>query len=973
VLLAVIAEKTGYPVEMLEPTMTLDADLGIDSIKRVEILSALQEQLPEAPPVKPEDLGVLQTIGQIVDHLAAASAPAAPPVTAPAPLESGRVAAVLLAVIAEKTGYPEEMLETGMTLDADLGIDSIKRVEILSALQDQLPEAPPIKPEHLGTLQTIGQIVDFLTSVSGGAETPSQTAPQDKPLPTGTGIERLELRSLPLPVEANRLPLKLAVHGRVWVTADGSPLTAALGTELNERGLVAETVDIRQADSLAVPDDLAGLLILAPAGGSDSRFLADAFRLLQRVEPALLAASRRGGAALATVTRLNGHFGLAAGGPVCDPLSGGLAGLSKTAGQEWSGVNCRAFDLAADLADDRDTARRLLDELLADGAVETGLTGDGLTTLELVASTVADEPDPLPVGYGDVVVVSGGGRGVTAATAVALARASHATLLLLGRSPQPQAEPAWLDSLQSEAEIKKALLDRAEATLTPKQLSARCQAIFAGREIRATLQQIKEAGGQPLYRCVDLRDGAAVADVLNDIRAEYGPIRALVHGAGVLADRLIKDKTPEQFASVYATKVDGLRNLLAAVDNDELRGLVLFSSSTGRYGRKGQVDYALANEVLNKVAWQQAALRPDCRVLALNWGPWDGGMVTPALKKVFADEGVPLIDLQAGADTLVRELATPPGGPVELVILGAPDQAAGAPAQQHENIYVTKAFDLDLSVASCPFLAAHVIDGKAVLPMALMIEWLAHAAIHNNPGLRFHGFNDLRVLKGVTLDHDQTHTLQAMTGKAFKSDGMHLVPVELSGSAGGRQFVHARAKIILANKLPAGKPAMPRADLAAYPHPLDAIYQPGRLFHGRQFQGIREVLGCAAAGIASLVRPAPTPAEWLSQPMRTSWLADPLALDCSFQLMILWSFENCKAGSLPVSAGRYRQYRERFPDSGTEIRIAVGRHSDSRALAEIDFVDPQSGELIARIEDYECVIDASLSAGFQRNRLRGVA
>ncbi|MDT8441222.1 MAG: beta-ketoacyl synthase N-terminal-like domain-containing protein, partial [Desulfuromonadales bacterium] len=165
VLLAVIAEKTGYPVEMLEPTMTLDADLGIDSIKRVEILSALQEQLPEAPPVKPEDLGVLQTIGQIVDHLAAAAAPTGQSnvgtvPTATAGLARDQVNAVLLAVIAEKTGYPVEMLEPTMTLDADLGIDSIKRVEILSALQEQLPEAPPVKPEDLGVLQTIGQIVD---------------------------------------------------------------------------------------------------------------------------------------------------------------------------------------------------------------------------------------------------------------------------------------------------------------------------------------------------------------------------------------------------------------------------------------------------------------------------------------------------------------------------------------------------------------------------------------------------------------------------------------------------------------------------------------------------------------------------------------------------------------------------------------------------------------------------------------------
>ncbi|MDH3809718.1 MAG: acyltransferase domain-containing protein, partial [Desulfuromonadales bacterium] len=125
-LLAVIAEKTGYPEEMLEREMTLDTDLGIDSIKRVEILSALQEQLPEAPAVKPEDLGTLQTLGQIIEHLSAGmaaspTASAAASLAAPA-VDSNVVSATLLAVIAEKTGYPEEMLELEMTLDADLGI-----------------------------------------------------------------------------------------------------------------------------------------------------------------------------------------------------------------------------------------------------------------------------------------------------------------------------------------------------------------------------------------------------------------------------------------------------------------------------------------------------------------------------------------------------------------------------------------------------------------------------------------------------------------------------------------------------------------------------------------------------------------------------------------------------------------------------------------------------------------------------------
>ena len=125
----------------------------------------------------------------------------------------------------------------------------------------------------------------------------------------------------------------------------------------------------------------------------------------------------------------------------------------------------------------------------------------------------------------------------------------------------------------------------------------------------------------------------------------------------MLADRLITDKSREQFAAVYGTKVSGLRSLFDATVEDDLRFIALFSSTTGRFGRTGQVDYAVANEVLNKLAQEESRRRPGCRTVSINWGPWDGGMVTPALKKLFAGEGIGLIGLEEGGDFLVREIA----------------------------------------------------------------------------------------------------------------------------------------------------------------------------------------------------------------------------------------------------------------------------------------------------------------------------
>src|SRR6185437_13214022 len=178
-LLAVVSEKTGYPVDNLNLSLSLDADLGVDSIKRVEILSTLQEKLPHAPQVKPEHLGTLHTLQDVADFLNNGTAHHEEAIT-PRTLEIGRdqllllkrelepnsangdIASTLLAVVSEKTGYPVGSLDLKLALDADLGVDSIKRVEILSSLQEKLPHAPQVKPEHLGTLHTLQDVADFL-------------------------------------------------------------------------------------------------------------------------------------------------------------------------------------------------------------------------------------------------------------------------------------------------------------------------------------------------------------------------------------------------------------------------------------------------------------------------------------------------------------------------------------------------------------------------------------------------------------------------------------------------------------------------------------------------------------------------------------------------------------------------------------------------------------------------------------------
>jgi len=972
-LLEVVSEKTGYPVEMLELEMGMDSDLGIDSIKRVEILSTLQERLPGTPAIGPEHLGTLRTLGEIARHLGAGRAPAAPAAVcavAPqtVPLD---IAGTLLEVVSEKTGYPVEMLELEMGMDSDLGIDSIKRVEILSTLQERLPGTPAIGPEHLGTLRTLGDIAGFLSAPQQASPAAvAQTfhpAPGEPAAPATPGIERSSVVPVLLDEDANSDAIVLANDGEIWVTNDDSPFTAELCSILLDHGCTVRKVDAASAHQIVPTGKLSGLVICAPLTGTDDLFLENAFQLLKNASGALGQAAVSDGAVCVTVSRLDGQFGFGAGSKLRDPLSGGLAGLTKTAAREWPEVSCKAIDLG-DFPNAAAAAGAVAIELFRSGPVEVGLTPAGRHGLSLAVLPAAPAAASAPVKEGEVVVITGGGRGVTAAAALALAEAYRPFLVLLGRSPEPLDEPDWLTPLSEEGEIKRAIMLAAVGKLHPREIEERYRAVLAARELRSTLEKIAAAGGKAVYRAVDIRDEGAMELVLNEVRRSHGPIRGIVHGAGVLADRLIVDKTPEQFEQVYSTKVAGLRTLLNATYNDELRFIALFSSSTGRFGRVGQVDYAVANEVLNKTAQAEARRRPGCRAVSINWGPWDGGMVTPALKKVFVQEGVGVIGLQQGGNFLAREIAAS-GAPVEIVALAGLGEATAALPAKPQTL--EEAFALTLTVSDYPFLRSHVLDGKAVLPMAVIVEWLAHGALHGNPGFRFHGFNDLRICKGVVFEDNTAFTLNVMAGRAVKRESFHLVPVELSSrGANDKTVLHARAEIVLATRLPEGIRSITELPSTPYTPQNGVIYNRERLFHGPDLHGIEQVDGCSAKGIAAVVKGAPKPSSWIKRPLRSVWLTDPLVIDSAFQMMILWSFERFGAGSLPCFAGRYRQFQEAFPRDGAQVVIRVTSESAHGAAADMEFLDRHTGKLVARLEGYECVIDPSLKQAFQRNQLQ---
>ena len=482
----------------------------------------------------------------------------------------------------------------------------------------------------------------------------------------------------------NRQEKVLRKGAVVWVTEDGSDLSAEIESELKQRGFSVRRDSPGNLIASGATSAPAALVVVWPAIRGGDSFLKEAFQLIQAAGPSLRKAGRDQGGILISVSRLDGVFGFGTLNGKSDPVSGGLVGVVKTAHHEWPEVNCKAIDLDAEVPTNLETAKRIVDEMFRVGPVEVGLSGEGrfglsIETIPLVRNGAESALKP-----SDVVVVTGGARGITATSTVHLAREQGLQLVLLGRSRLAESESAWLNDLSGEAEIKKALLTHSSnGDRSPKAIEARYKEIIAQREIRGHLAEIRATGATAIYRTVDVRNEADIKATLAGIRAELGPIRGIIHGAGVLADRRIEDKTQEQFDLVYGTKVAGLKNLLGAVAVDELKVLALFSSYTGRFGRTGQVDYAAANEVLNKMAQVESRRRPQCRVVSFNWGPWNGGMVSEGLRKIFEKEGVGLIEPEAGARFFVKELSAHSDQAVEVLALAPAGNATVVSDDRH--------------------------------------------------------------------------------------------------------------------------------------------------------------------------------------------------------------------------------------------------------------------------------------------------
>ncbi|MFD6160029.1 SDR family oxidoreductase [Nocardia sp. NPDC060256] len=854
-----------------------------------------------------------------------ADAPTVAVAVAPAPTEAAASADIeetLLAIMAELTGYPVDMLGTDMDLEHDLGVDSIKRVQILSTLRQRVPGLPKLDPAELARLRTMGEISGYLRRPEAAREqaNPSRHRDEsnghdDEEGEPSSGLTRLTPQLVP--VTSPGLVLPGLLRGTVAVTDDGGGVATALIAKLRDAGVTAVLYTDADAETVGLLDTVVflGGLRRITTGKDGIQLAREAFRCARAVAPRMTAK----GGTFVTVQDTGGDFGIS-GTSARRGWAGGLAALARTCAREWPAATVKAIDCEGAGRNSTEVAAALAAELLGGGsAPEVALRGDG------TRSQLRLRPNPLAPGRIDetidsdsVIVVTGGGRGVTAACVLALAGARRPRLALIGRTALT-VEPSDLRNAEGESGVRQALIARTRQSSrrpNPADIDKEVRRVLAVREIRRNVAALEAAGSPACYLTADITDPAAVRAALTEVRAKWGPITGLVHGAGVLADRLVADKTDRQFDQVMGIKAEGFGQLCEQLRADPVRLICVFSSVVASYGNPGQCDYAMANRILEHLASGWRAKDQGIVVKSLAWGPWQGGMVGPELAGQFRQRNVELIELAAGAQAFVAELTS--GSPDVRVLLAAGDAAAidPDPAEHTAEIVV--------SDSSHPQLGDHVIVGRRVVPLAMMLDWFLRAAVDADAGLseRVLVAQNVQVLAKATVPDSGRATFVVRTRRTAGETPSF----ELAGQYGEH---HCRATVFPDAETMPRAPHLGDSSSGLIPVDRATAYGGAALFHGPRFQAITDIEGATAAtAIGTVV--GVRQLGWPSEP----WRIDPAAVDGVFQLAVLWAEQALGATTLPMAVRECRFHPAAPTDEPLRCVVRAVAVNDADAVCD---------------------------------------
>ena len=600
------------------------------------------------------------------------------------PIPAGEYVERVIRIIMDATGYERDEIEPHMDIRQDLAIRSSRLPVIMDAAERHF--GITIKLEDFINARTVQDIADRIALVRERDDAPGAAAVGESDSPPATPlkiapetgasgapgqpeeIKRIVFHEVPLgAVSGDTLKLAPGQEIAVICPSPGSTLAAAVADALGQQlAVVPRVLDLSGQFDLRSPEDAAqAAQHLATASLAGLVLVLDetANAAIQDIEgiPALLTGFF--GAMQQLVSSPHRKFCLliTRGAGDADPAAvvvEGVRGMFLDAALEYDSVLFRSVALDGDT----DLSAGLKQALSLDHSLaEIRFHGQEAFTVEghVQPLSVLDPPD-FRLNPGDVVVISGGGKGITPHLAYALAPLKPRLILLGSSELDPEAD---YDSLIAADAGLAGASPRRRGGHRPASLADKSDAamlLASGWEITQTLKELARQGIEATYYSCDVNDPENVAAVLGRVVSHYGGIAGIIHGAGIIRDSFMEFMTAADFTKVVDVKLLGAWNLYQAAREHGLRFMVMLSSITAVRGNVGQINYCAGNRAMSALTHVIASRQPSVRAKALMLPPIEGaGMADdPELQELMRLRGMGEAYISVGelAELFYREL-----------------------------------------------------------------------------------------------------------------------------------------------------------------------------------------------------------------------------------------------------------------------------------------------------------------------------
>ncbi|WP_321493743.1 polyketide synthase [uncultured Desulfobacter sp.] len=912
-----IADQTGYTRDMLEADLDLEADLGIDTVKQVETFGKITKSFGLNVP---EDISLseLNTIRKIADYISSQiqtdESPAQPgsgAVTQTPDSGAGTssdITGEIIAMIADQTGYALDMLEPDLDLEADLGIDTVKQVETFGKITKEYGLSVP-EDINLSELNTIRKISEYVQAGLGGK---SDVTPVTTPAPSAPGTQDTEteqpVQSSPAGIQryafglrklSDPVPVNPGLEGQTYlITMDHQGFGRAVAdlirankgdvicvgsseqddytVDLNTLDKAREIIDRIKVDH----ENLSGIFFLHPLdviadGGENLQEGADAVKFLFLLCKAFADQldQSRGRLAAVSVQSALARFRAPAPDRIY-PVFSGISGLLKTVAKEYPGTGVKLVEFMDknELTDMAGAAALFLGEVF--GATthlevghEKGLrfgirakSGGGQK------SQLSGEETSVIKGS-DTLLVTGGAAGITYELVREIA-GPNMNLVILGRSRvEDELEVSGAEAM-SDTQIMAALKS-IHPNAKPVELKKRAAGLRRILTARDNLARLRSKVKTVDYHAVDVTDPDAVQKAIS----QYERIDGVIHAAGVDRSIMIEKKSMDDFNVVFDTKVKGLANVLAAIENKNCRYLIGFSSITARFGNEAQSDYTAGNDMMGAMIQAQALKTQGLTFKIFDWTAWaEIGMASEGtIEAVLKEKGIAFLPVAQGIRFFKEELHNPES--VEILI--------GAPPEKNPA-----AFDPDGLLAVGPFLDSvekdagreglkfkrlleadrdlflfdHERKGVPLFLGATGLETMAEAALECSGG-RGHilEVSDFKIPYGIKLLKNRPKEIEVYAEKM--ADGMiatriHSVFTPPGGKAPVQDTLHfqGKFKIAMTPSTPQTTQIPAVAELKVDPGWQEQIYHADRLFMDGLFRSVDQLVELDPDGLVTVVQ-----------------------------------------------------------------------------------------------------------------------